>query len=157
MEEAATAAEPAPSSEPGEFRLEAPPAKTKTKIKINKPAALKQPFAFTLASGQPFAFAGLWDRWKDPAGGVLESFTILTTTPNQLTATAHSRMPVILRPQDYDLWLSQSPGEKASPPAPNLELQALLRPYPADQMAASEAHPDVGNVRNNHPGLLNSA
>lgn len=126
-----------------------------------KKSAEKQPYAFTLASGEPFAFAGLWDRWKDPAGGfgaggsgVLESFTIITTTPNELTATVHDRMPVILRPQDYDLWLSHPPAEKNTP---QLELQALLRPYPADRMAAQPAHPDVGNVRNNHPGLLNSA
>jgi putative SOS response-associated peptidase YedK len=115
----------------------------------------KQPYAFMLASGGPFAFAGLWDRWKDPAGGFLESYTIITTTPNELTAAVHDRMPVILRPQDYDLWLS--PVDKGAPPTPQLELQALLCPYPAEQMAATEAHPDVGNVRNNHPGLLNSA
>jgi putative SOS response-associated peptidase YedK len=120
-----------------------------------KNAAPKQPYAFTLASGEPFAFAGLWDRWKDPAGGVLESYSIITTTPNELTAAVHDRMPVILRPQDYDLWLMRrdGPGE----PAPALELLALLRPYPAERMTAQEAHMDVGNVRNNHPGLLNSA
>jgi putative SOS response-associated peptidase YedK len=119
-----------------------------------KDAAPKKPYAFTLANGEPFAFAGLWDRWKDPAGGTLESYTIITTTPNELTATVHDRMPVILRPQDYDLWLTPSlPTDRT----PQLELQALLRPYPADRMAAREAHADVGNVRNNHPGLLNSA
>ncbi|MGA1982914.1 MAG: SOS response-associated peptidase [Acidobacteriaceae bacterium] len=118
-----------------------------------KGVAEKQPYAFTLASGEPFAFAGLWDRWRDPAGGTLESFSIITTTPNELTATVHDRMPVILRPQDYDRWLRRSSQEQTAP----LELLALLRPYPADQMAAHEAHPDVGNVRNNHPGLLNSA
>ena len=117
-------------------------------------AADKQPYAFTLAKGEPFAFAGLWDRWKDPAGGHLESFTIITTTPNELTATVHDRMPVILRPQDYDFWLAAT---LPSDPTPHLELQALLRPYPAERMAAHPAHPDVGNVRNNHPGLLNSA
>jgi putative SOS response-associated peptidase YedK len=110
-----------------------------------------------LADGEPFAFAGLWDRWKDPAGGFLESFTIVTTTPNQLTSAIHNRMPAILRPQDYDLWLSHPPVEKHAPRLPQFELLALLRPYPAELMQAREAHPDVGNVRNNHPGLLNSA
>jgi len=120
-----------------------------------KDALAKQPYAFSLANDQPFAFAGLWDRWKDPAGGVLESYTIITTTPNELTATVHDRMPVILRPQDYDLWLARPPrGARAEP---QLELMALLRPFPAELMAAHEAHVDVGNVRNNHPGLLNSA
>jgi putative SOS response-associated peptidase YedK len=122
-----------------------------------KNAAPKQPYAFMLASGEPFAFAGLWDRWKDPAGGVLESYSIITTTPNELTVTVHDRMPVILRSQDYDLWLSHIPADKHTQPAPQLELQALLRPYPAERMTAREAHMDVGNVRNNHPGLLNSA
>lgn len=119
-------------------------------------AAAKQPHAFTLSNGEPFAFAGLWDRWKDRAGGVLESYTIITTTPNELTATIHDRMPVILRPQDYDLWLAHVPADKQAAPVPQLELMALLRPYPADRMKAAEAHNDVGNVRNNYPGLLNS-
>jgi putative SOS response-associated peptidase YedK len=125
-----------------------------------KDAADKQPHVYTLASGEPFAFAGLWDRWKDPAGGVLESYTIITTTPNELTVAVHNRMPVILRPQDYDLWLSRDHGASQLPgdvSDPQLELQALLRPYPAEWMQAREAHKDVGNVRNNHPGLLNSA
>jgi putative SOS response-associated peptidase YedK len=122
-----------------------------------KDAAAKQPYAFTMTNGEPFAFAGLWERWKDPAGGVLESYTIITTTPNELTATVHDRMPVILRPQDYDLWFKHEPPERNARPAPQLELEALLRPYPAEKMTAAEAHMDVGNVRNNHPGLLNSA
>jgi putative SOS response-associated peptidase YedK len=120
-----------------------------------KNATRKQPYAFTLAGGEPFAFAGLWDRWKDPAGGALESYTIVTTTPNELTATVHDRMPVILRPQDYDLWLAQA--DAPSEPARPLELLALLRPFPAESMKAQGAHVDVGNVRNNHRGLLNSA
>jgi putative SOS response-associated peptidase YedK len=122
-----------------------------------KDASARQPYAFTLADGEPFVFAGLWDRWKDSAGGSLESFTIITTTPNELTSTVHNRMPVILRPQDYDLWLSHRPAERGAQPDPHLELLALLRPYPAEGMEAREAHKDVGNVRNNHPGLLNSA
>ena len=121
------------------------------------PGVVRTPYAFSLSSGAPFAFAGLWDRWKDPAGGVLESYTIITTTPNELAATVHDRMPVILRPQDYDLWLSRPPRGAPKNAAPPLELLALLRPYPADRMTASEAHPDVGNVKMNHPGLLNSA
>jgi len=52
-----------------------------------------------------FAFAGLWERWRDPAGEFLETCTILTTTPNSLVADVHDRMPVILKPEDYDLWL----------------------------------------------------
>jgi putative SOS response-associated peptidase YedK len=66
-------------------------------------------------------------------------------------------MPVILSSQDYDLWLRRNSREQTALPSPPLELLALLRPYPAEGMRAPEAHKDVGNVRNNHPGLLNSA
>jgi putative SOS response-associated peptidase YedK len=132
-------------------------AKTGGKPAKKKASPERQPHVFMLAGGEPFAFAGLWDRWNDPDDGALESFTIVTTTPNELTATVHSRMPVILRPQDYGLWLSHVPAEKHAQSGPQLELLALLRPYPAEGMQAHEAHQDVGNVRNNHPGLLNSA
>jgi putative SOS response-associated peptidase YedK len=89
------------------------------------------------------------DAWKDPDGGWLQSFTIITTTPNELTRTVHNRMPVIVRPEDYEEWLMRVDGEE--PPV------KLLRPYPAEEMVAREAHRDVGNVKNNHPELLNSA
>jgi len=126
-------------------------------IEPEKAGVIKQPYAFTMANQEAFAFAGLWDRWKGSAGQVLESFTIITTTPNALTSTVHDRMPVILPRADYDFWLSRSPGEPR-PDAPiKPELLAVLRPYPAGQMAVCEAHIGVGNVRNNHPGLLNSA
>jgi hypothetical protein len=52
-----------------------------------------------------FAFAGLWEQWRDPAGGVVETCTILTTVPNGLVSSIHNRMPAILRPEDYELWL----------------------------------------------------
>src|SRR5271157_236442 len=65
----------------------------------------KQPFSFGLVDGSLFAFAGLWDRWKDASGQVVGSCSILTTTPNTLLADVHDRMPVILRAEDYDQWL----------------------------------------------------
>jgi putative SOS response-associated peptidase YedK len=69
-----------------------------------------------------FAFAGLWDTWTDPRGEVVESCTILTTTPNALLVDIHDRMPAILRPEDYDLWLN--------PTAQNTESALrLLSPY----------------------------
>ena len=109
----------------------------------------KQPYAFSMADGAPFAFAGLWDGWKEPDGGWLQSYSIITTTPNELTATVHNRMPAILEPKDYNRWLERVDGER--PPID------LLRPFPADEMVAKEANKDVGNVRNNRPELLNSA
>jgi putative SOS response-associated peptidase YedK len=65
----------------------------------------KQPFCFEVRDGELFAFAGLWDRWKDASGTWVKSCSILTTTPNAVTATVHDRMPVILEPSSYDLWL----------------------------------------------------
>jgi putative SOS response-associated peptidase YedK len=113
----------------------------------------KQPYAFATRQ-EPFAFAGLWDGWKDPANGQwLQSYTIITTDPNELTATVHNRMPVILQPKDYDRWLTRDPRSVIG----NGELPIdLLRPYPADLMTVHEASKDVGNVRNNHPELLSS-
>ena len=86
----------------------------------------KQPFRVMLASGELFAFAGLWDRWKDPQGEALESCCIITCPPNELTARFHDRMPVIIAPEDYETWLTGKPAQAL----------ALLRPYPAEQMRA---------------------
>jgi putative SOS response-associated peptidase YedK len=66
---------------------------------------VKQPFCFEVNDGELFAFAGLWDRWRDPSGQWLKSFSILTTTPNAVTSFVHDRMPVVLDPDSYDLWL----------------------------------------------------
>ena len=65
----------------------------------------KQPFCFQVNQGQLFAFAGLWDRWKDPSGNWIKTCSILTTTPNAVTSAVHDRMPVIIDPEAYDLWL----------------------------------------------------
>src|SRR5260370_41902091 len=65
----------------------------------------KQPYNFGLATGSIFAFAGLWDRWRDPKNNIVETCTILTTQPNSLVADVHDRMPAILRVEDYEGWL----------------------------------------------------
>jgi putative SOS response-associated peptidase YedK len=70
----------------------------------------KQPFHFGMGDDSLFAFVGLWDRWRDPSGQVVESCSILTTTPNALLADVHDRMPVILSPEHYDWWLD--PGAR---------------------------------------------
>jgi putative SOS response-associated peptidase YedK len=62
----------------------------------------KQPFCFEVNDGELFAFAGLWDGWKDPGGQWIKSCSILTTTPNAATSRVHDRMPVILSKDDYD-------------------------------------------------------
>jgi putative SOS response-associated peptidase YedK len=66
-----------------------------------------------MKDGSPYAFAGLWERWRDPATREsLETFTVITTDPNELVEPLHNRMPVILQPKDYDRWLT--PGETRS-------------------------------------------
>ncbi len=67
--------------------------------------SVKQPYCFEVGEGGLFALAGLWDQWKSPDGQIIESCTILTTTPNSLVADMHNRMPVIVTPDKYDLWL----------------------------------------------------
>lgn len=110
-------------------------------------AKAKQPIAYTLREGQPFAFAGLWDAWKDPATGQwLQSFAIVTTTSNELTGKVHDRMPVSLHARDYDRWLQR--GHVEQPPLD------LLRPFEAAAMQAAPCNPAVGNVRNNGPEML---
>lgn len=74
--------------------------------------------------------AGLWDEWKNPIGGVLRSYTMLTTRPNELVGRVHDRMPVIIARQDWAKWL----GEEA---ATEEQLHALLRPCPAELMNVS--------------------
>jgi putative SOS response-associated peptidase YedK len=87
----------------------------------------KQPYNFGMADDSIFAFAGLWDRWRDPAGKEILSFTILTTKPNSLVSAIHDRMPAILHRGDYDLWLD--PGVKD--PARVID---LLSPFEAQRM-----------------------
>lgn len=65
----------------------------------------KEPMFITLRSGAPMGFAGLWENWKDPDGRWIRTFVIVTGPPNELVAPIHNRMPVVLRPRDYGLWL----------------------------------------------------
>jgi len=74
-------------------------------FKRQKIGKTKQPYCFEVNEGELFAFAGLWGRWKDPSDESLETCSILTTTPNTVTSAVHDRMPVILDPSSYDLWL----------------------------------------------------
>jgi putative SOS response-associated peptidase YedK len=111
----------------------------------------KQPFAIALASREPYGFAGLWERWKDPqtnptSSQWLETFSIITTDANQVVAPLHNRMPVIIERKDYARWLGG--GDPAQPPLD------LLRPFPAELMTAWKVGRSVGNVRNDAAHLL---
>ena len=68
----------------------------------------KQPYAFELASGSTFTFAGLWDAWKEKDGNWLQSYAIVTTEANELMSRIHPRMPVILHTRDSDWKLPES-------------------------------------------------
>jgi putative SOS response-associated peptidase YedK len=109
----------------------------------------KQPFAIALKTGEPYAFAGLWEIWRDTeAGTALRSFAIVTTDPNAVVQPLHNRMPVIVPERDYDRWLST---ESARPPID------LLRPYDAGLMTACKVNTAVGNVKNDSPELIELA
>jgi putative SOS response-associated peptidase YedK len=84
----------------------------------------KQPYYIQMKDEMPFAFAGIWDQWRGD-GEVITSCAIITTTPNELVAPIHNRMPVILQPDKYHAWLSRSEPE---------QLRALLVPTPASEM-----------------------
>ena len=109
----------------------------------------KQPYAFELSSGSTFAFAGLWDAWKDKDGHWLQSFAIVTTEANELMSRIHPRMPVILHSRDYDRWLDREETER-------LPLD-LLRPYESEGMEVYEANPKVNNVRNKGHEMMRAA
>src|SRR5450631_2905080 len=101
----------------------------------------KQPYCFEVNEGELFAFAGLWDRWKDTSGNTVETCSILTTTPNAVTSAVHDRMPVILDPDTYDLWLD--PGMKDMGIA-----SELLKPYDALQMRCYPVSTRINHVAN---------
>ena len=107
----------------------------------------KQPYYIALQSGDPFAFAGLWERWEGPDGTVLETCTLLTTEPNDLVRPIHDRMPVILAETNYHLWLDTSVEKPDA-------LKPLLGPYPADTMEAFPVGLQVNNPRNDEPSCV---
>jgi putative SOS response-associated peptidase YedK len=107
----------------------------------------KQPHAVGLKGGGLMALAGLWDIWRSPAGERIRSFTIIITPPNELCAELHNRMPAVLKPEDWPLWLGEQPAELP-------QLKALLAPYPTEGMIAWPVSPRVGNLKNNDPGLV---
>ncbi len=107
----------------------------------------KQPFYIHLRDGRPFAFAGLWERWAPSDGQPLDSCTILTTVANQLVAPLHVRMPVILSPANRETWLD--------PRGQDVErMQAILRPYPAEEMEAYPVSPRVNSAAFDSPECM---
>lgn len=107
----------------------------------------KTPHYFRLKNKAVFAFAGLWDVWRDPTGAEAVTCCLITTTPNTLVKTVHDRMPVILQQQFYDLWLSE-----AAPPVE--QLQKVLVPYPADEMEGFPVSNLVNKPQNDLPECI---
>jgi putative SOS response-associated peptidase YedK len=104
----------------------------------------KQPFHFGMKDDSLFAFAGIWDRWRQPRGLEIESCAIVTTTPNDLLSDVHHRMPAILRPEHYDTWLT----------APILEIQRhieLFRPVESALMKRIVVSSFVNDPQNDSP------
>jgi putative SOS response-associated peptidase YedK len=104
-----------------------------TKVKI--------PMRFVLKDRRPFAFAGLWDSWRKPDGGELQSFTIITTAANEVFKPIHDRMPVILHRKDYARWLDPVLNDTA-------KLTTLLAPYVAAEMETYEVSSVINSPRN---------
>lgn len=107
----------------------------------------KQPLRFLMKDDAPFAFGGLWDRWTSPNGDVIETFTIITTRANELIAPIHDRMPVIVKPNDYCLWLDNS--------LKNLDLlKPVLNPFPAEKMRCYKVSRLVNNPQFDSPDCI---
>lgn len=101
---------------------------------------------FRLAGGEPFAFAGLWARWKGP-DGLVDSCTILTTDANDVVAPVHGRMPVIVAPADYERWLDPELCERGA-------LEDILQPYRAQAVEGWPVSRQVNNPKVDEPELL---
>jgi len=106
----------------------------------------KQPYYIKMQDDSPFAFAGLWEIWGKN-GEEIRSCTIITTDANDLMDEIHHRMPVILQPEDYSMWLDPDFDEEAS-------LTSLLKPYPAAAMEAYPVSRRVNKPSNNEPGVV---
>ena len=101
----------------------------------------KVPYFIHMKNRQPFAFAGLWDEWNSTDGSLIRSCTIVTIEPNELMASLHNRMPVILPADAYAQWLEYSLQTPE-------KLQAFIKPYPAAEMAAYPVSTLVNNPKN---------
>lgn len=108
----------------------------------------KQPYFIRLADDEPMGFAGLLERWEG-SDGLSLSFAILTTDANELMAPIHNRMPVIVRPSDYEAWLDPALTDPAM-------MDQLARPYPAELMEAWPVSRAVNNARSEGPELIES-
>jgi putative SOS response-associated peptidase YedK len=108
----------------------------------------KQPWFIRMKDARPFAFAGLWERWKDPANGsLLESCTIVTTDASASIRRIHDRMPVVLAESNWDRWLDTAFSDTET-------LSELLRPFDAGALEAWPVSRQVNAPKNQGPALI---
>jgi putative SOS response-associated peptidase YedK len=105
----------------------------------------KTPFRIFFKNEKLFALAGIWETWKDAENKIINSFSIITTEPNSLSKDIHNRMPVILKPEDEQSWLSENNEEL---------LKKLLVPFDPNKMAAYAISKEVNSPKNNKPGII---
>lgn len=107
---------------------------------------VKIPYRIMLKSKQPFAFAGIWEFYKNKEGFSIPTFSIITTKANQMVSELHDRMPVILSPKHEQLWLDNSAQLEVA-----LE---ILKPFPDDQMQMYQVSPLVNSFRNESAEII---
>ena len=107
----------------------------------------KQPYYIRAKSGEPFAFAGLWETWTGPNGEELETAAIVTTAANRTLAPIHDRMPVVIAPDQFDLWLGNRDEDTTA-------ASALIKPAPNELLETYPVRSDVNRVANDNPRLI---
>lgn len=107
----------------------------------------KQPYFIRMKDDLPFGFAGLWETWEGPENSYIESCTIITTDANELMAPIHDRMPVIVDPKDYGLWLDTSIQDPA-------RLLPLLCPLHGDVLVAEPVGTRVNSPANDDAACI---
>ncbi len=112
-----------------------------------KTGKARTPYLFRRADGEPMVFAGLSERWKQPDGSLMYSATVVTTEAGRDMDAVHDRMPVVLEPDTWEMWLEPEADDRD-------ELESLLRPGPTGTLVHHEVGTAVGNVRNNGPELI---
>ncbi|MCH7803290.1 MAG: SOS response-associated peptidase [Acidobacteria bacterium] len=105
----------------------------------------KVPHRISMRDHEPFAFAGIWEVWKTPDGEDIQTFSIITTEPNELMKPLHHRMPVIVKQENEEKWLQEIDVSEA---------QKMLEPYPFEDLEAYPISTLVNSPRNNSEDII---